>query len=94
MTRTKFNELIKEAHKKSMELNSIMSKLLDVVENDRQFKKIGPMYKIAEGDVIPKWEQRSITCIWGEAKNLETAISRHYQQCKDEKDTLINVEPK
>lgn len=94
MTRTKFNELIHDACEHAKELSAIMGKLLDVVEVDQQFKKEGPMYKTALGDYVPRWEKRSITCIWGETKNLETALLRHYEHCKDEKDTLEGVEPK
>ena len=94
MTRTKFNELIHEAHERSKELSAIMKQLLDVVEVDQQFKKEGPMYKTVLGDCIPNLEKRSITCIWGETKNLETALFRHYENCKDEEDTLEGVEPK
>ena len=91
MTRTQFNELIKQARDSSRELSAIMKKLLDAVELDQQFKKEGPMYKVALGEYIPKWERRSVTCIWGETMNLETALSRHYENCKDEKDTLEGV---
>ena len=94
MTRTEFNKLIKDAHEHAKELSAIMKKLLDVVEIDRQFKKTGPMYKVAEGECVPRWEARSVTCIWGEATTLETALGRHYDHCKDEKDTLEGVEPK
>lgn len=94
MTRTKFNELIHEAHERSKELSAIMRQLLDVVEVDHQFKKEGPMYKTALGEYVPRWETRSITCIWGEVNNVETALYRHYEHCKDEKDTLEGVEPK
>jgi hypothetical protein len=93
MTRTQFNELIKQAHEHSKELSAIMKKLLAAVEIDQQFKKEGPMYKVALGEYIPKWERRSVICIWGDTMNLETALARHYENCKDEKDTLKGVEP-
>ena len=52
------------------------------------------MYAVAEGDVIPKWECRSVTCIWGDAKTIGSALDWHLEHCKDEKDTLEGVEPK
>lgn len=94
MTRTKWNELIAKANEHAKELSKIMGQLLDVAENDRIFKKTGPMYAVAEGELIPKWECRSVTCIWGDAKTIACALDRHLDQCKDEKDTLIGVEPK
>lgn len=92
MTRTEWNELIAKANEHAKELSKIMGKLLDVAENDRIFKKTGPLYAVAEGDLIPKWECRSVTCIWGDTKTLESALDRHLEHCKDEKDTLAGVE--
>ena len=94
MTRTKWNELLAKANEHAKELNKIMGQLLDVAENDRIFKKTGPMYAVAEGEVIPKWECRSVTCIWGDAKTIGSALDWHLEHCKDEKDTLEGVEPK
>ena len=72
MTRTKWNELIAKANEHAKELSKIMGQLLDAAENDRIFKKTGPMYAVAEGELIPKWECRSVTCIWGDAKTIES----------------------
>jgi hypothetical protein len=90
MTRTKWNETIKRMLDTARQLNADAKKLLDVVEIDHVFKEQVPhSYEIKEGELVPKWEARSATCIWGDTVTLLNALERHYDCCKDEKDTLV-----
>jgi hypothetical protein len=93
MTRTEFNKLLAELQTHAEAAKEILKKLLDVVENDHVFKKKGTGYNVAEGDLVPKWEVRSVMCLWADACNLDNAVANHIRCAKDEKDTLADVDP-
>lgn len=92
MTRTEFNKLLAELQTHAEAAKEIVKKLLDVVEIDHVFKK-GTCYNVAEGDLVPKWEVRSVMCLWADACNLDGAVANHIRCAKDEKDTLADVDP-
>ena len=93
MTRTEFNKLLDELQTHAEAAKEIIKKLLDVVELDHVFKKKGTGYNVVEGDLVPKWEVRSVMCLWADVCNLDNAVANHIRNVKDEKDTLADVDP-
>lgn len=93
MTRTEFNQLLAELQTHAEAAKKIIKELLDVVELDHVFKKKSTGYRVVEGDLVPKWEVRSVMCLWADACNLDGAVANHIRNAKDEKDTLVDVDP-
>ena len=88
MTRTEFNALLAELKELICKADSIIKKLLNAVEVDGIFIKRKSGYEHIEGDVIPKWERRSIIAIFGFISVLSDSLHRHLHNAKDEVDTL------
>jgi hypothetical protein len=88
MTRTEFNGLLAELRDLMTKAEGIIKKLLDAVEVDHRFIKRKQGYEMVEGDLIPKWECRSITIIFGLIGILTDSLHRHIHNAKDEVDTL------
>lgn len=63
MTRTEFNQLLAELLEHAEAAKEIVAKLLDVVEIDHVFQKKGAGHNVVEGDLVPKWEARSVMCL-------------------------------
>lgn len=91
MTRTEFNEKLLELSKLAEKARKIAKDLMDVAEIDGIFIKTGPMYQRKEGALIPKYEKRSVICLWEHASILADRATRHYDNCKDERDELAEV---
>jgi len=80
MTEEEFRGKLRKVKELSDEMDSIMKKLLDAVELDGRFIEHLPNYQTVEGDLIPKWEKRSVICLWGENRNFNMNIHRHCQE--------------
>jgi hypothetical protein len=77
MNEKEFSEHLMKVKELSDEIDSHMKKLLDAVELDGRFIERLPNYKTIDGGPIPKWEKRSVTCLWGDNRNFNMNIHRH-----------------
>jgi hypothetical protein len=77
MEEQEFREHLMKVKELSDEMDRHLKKLLDAVEIDGRFIKQLPNHKIEEGELIPKWEKRSVVCLWGENRNFNMNIHRH-----------------
>ena len=82
MTEQEFDKKIESAAELAADLNSELGDQLNVVENDGRFIKDLGEYKTEDQGVIPKWERRSVICLWGESKTLLDALL-HHQRSKE-----------
>ena len=80
MEEKEFREHLKKVKELSDEIDGHLKKLLDAVELDGRFIKRLPMYETIEGELIPKWEKRSVTCLWGANRDFNMNIHRHCQE--------------
>jgi len=83
MNEKEFREHLTKVKELSDEIDSHMKKLLDAVELDGRFIERLPNYETKEGDLIPKWEKRSVICLWGDNRNFNMNIHRHCDAMKE-----------
>lgn len=87
MTRTEYREHLDKMIELMEEVARHANELKDMVWVDGRFiKRIPGGFDRIEGEVIPKWERISLTCIWGEVKTLETNLHTHRRNQEQDKD--------